>query len=173
MLVAPLSLPAEGLANEVVSAAIFYGVTAGAYGALPFVRRGDIAMVAMWLVLAVGVAPCVEGRELSAPHMFADMAGGADGRRADLSRPVPPARPGATRATSAAAKPTRPPTRSTGPRLLQSLQPADHGGFEQDSPTAPAVVGGFVAHRDRLAARRLNPRPGQPLGAGREAVVRV
>ncbi len=75
MLVAPLSLPAEGLANEVVSAAIFYGVTAGAYGALPFVRRGDIAMVAMWLVLAVGVAPCVEGRELSAPHMFADMAG--------------------------------------------------------------------------------------------------
>jgi hypothetical protein len=76
MLVASLSLPsAPSRDNPVVGALIFYGVTAGAYGALPFVRRGDIAMVAMWLMLAVGVAPCVEGRELSAPHMFADMAG--------------------------------------------------------------------------------------------------
>ena len=76
MLVAPLSLPtALSQDNPVIGALIFYGVTAGAYGALPFVRRGDIAMVAMWLVLAVGVAPCVDGRELSAPRMFADMAG--------------------------------------------------------------------------------------------------
>ena len=76
MLVAPLSLPAPvSPDNWVVSALIFYGVTFGAYGFLPFVRRGDIAMAAMWLVLAVGVAPCVQGRELSAPHMFADMAG--------------------------------------------------------------------------------------------------
>jgi hypothetical protein len=76
MLLAPLSLPAAmSPDNQVVGAVIFYGVTAGAYGALPFVRRGDIAMVAMWLVLAVGVAPCVQGHELSASHMFADMAG--------------------------------------------------------------------------------------------------
>jgi hypothetical protein len=76
MLVAPLSLPAPvSPDNWVVSALIFYAVTVGAYGLLPFVRRGDIAMAAMWLVLAVGVAPCVEGRELSAQHMFADMAG--------------------------------------------------------------------------------------------------
>ena len=56
-------------------AATFYGVTAGAYALLPFVRRGDIAMVAMWLVLGFGVAPCFAGHELSAQHMFADMAG--------------------------------------------------------------------------------------------------
>ena len=43
---------------------------------LPFVRRGDIAVVAMWVVLGVGVAPCFVGREVSAqPQMFADMAG--------------------------------------------------------------------------------------------------
>ena len=53
----------------------FYGVTVGGYAALPFVRRGDILMVASWLVLAAGVAPCVAGQEISAPHMFADMAG--------------------------------------------------------------------------------------------------
>jgi hypothetical protein len=76
MLVAPLSLPlALTHDNPMVGALIFYGVTAGAYGALPFVRRDDIAIVAMWLVLAVGVTPCVDGRELSAPHVFADMAG--------------------------------------------------------------------------------------------------
>jgi len=76
MLVTPLSLPsAISPDRAVVSALIFYGVTAGAYGLLPFVRRGDIFMGAMWLVLAVGVAPCVEGEELSPLHMFADMAG--------------------------------------------------------------------------------------------------
>ena len=76
MLVTPLSLPAAISPDRaVVSALIFYGVTAGAYGLLPFVRRGDIFMAAMWLVLAVGVAPCVQGEELSPLHMFADMAG--------------------------------------------------------------------------------------------------
>jgi hypothetical protein len=58
-----------------LNALTFYGVTAGAYGLLPFMRRGDVAMVAMWLVLGVGVAPCFSGQELSAPHMFADLAG--------------------------------------------------------------------------------------------------
>jgi hypothetical protein len=53
----------------------FYAVTAGAYLALPFVRRGDVVMGGMWLVLAAGVAPCVTGQEISAAHMFADMAG--------------------------------------------------------------------------------------------------
>jgi len=75
MLVTPLSLPAAVSPDRaVVSALIFYGVTVGAYGLLPFVRRGDIFMAAMWLVLAVGVAPCVEGEELSPLHMFADRA---------------------------------------------------------------------------------------------------
>ena len=55
--------------------ATFYIITAGGYAALPFVRRGDVLMVASWLVLAAGVAPCVAGQEISAPHMFADIAG--------------------------------------------------------------------------------------------------
>lgn len=75
VLASPLSggaiLP-ESLAGR---ALVFYGLTAGAYCILPRVRRGDIAAVAMWLVLGVGVAPCILGRELSAPHMFADMGG--------------------------------------------------------------------------------------------------
>jgi hypothetical protein len=53
----------------------FYGLTAAAYVALPYMRRGDVLMVAMWLVLAAGVAPCIAGQEISAPRMFADMAG--------------------------------------------------------------------------------------------------
>jgi hypothetical protein len=55
--------------------ATFYAVTAGSYAALPLVRRGDVLMVASWLVLAAGVSPCIAGQEISAPHMFADMAG--------------------------------------------------------------------------------------------------
>ena len=53
----------------------YYAVTAAAYAALPFVRRGDVLMGGMWLVLTGGVGPCVVGREISAPQMFADMAG--------------------------------------------------------------------------------------------------
>jgi hypothetical protein len=76
VLVAPLSLRNSVIPDSLpLHALIFYGVTAGAYGLLPFVRRGDIAMVAMWMVLGVGVAPCFAGQELSAGHMFADMAG--------------------------------------------------------------------------------------------------
>jgi hypothetical protein len=75
-LVLPLSLRPSLLPHGLTAdAVIFYGVTAGAYGLLPFVRRGDLVMVAMWLVLGVGVAPCFLGQELSASRMFADMAG--------------------------------------------------------------------------------------------------
>ena len=76
VLVLPLSLRPAMLPDSLsVDAIVFYGVTAGAYGLLPFVRRGDIMMVAMWLVLGVGIAPCVLGQELSASRMFADMGG--------------------------------------------------------------------------------------------------
>lgn len=74
VLVAPLA-GAVMPDNIPVHALTFYGVTAGAYALLPFMRRGDIAVVAIWVVLAVGVAPCFVGQELSAPHMFADLAG--------------------------------------------------------------------------------------------------
>jgi hypothetical protein len=53
----------------------FYVLTAGAYVALPFVRRGDVLMAGMWMVLAAGVGPCVLGQEISAARMFADMGG--------------------------------------------------------------------------------------------------
>lgn len=76
VLVSPLSAK-SGLVpdNIAMHTLTFYGVTAGAYGLLPFVRRGDIALVAIWVVLGVGVSPCVLGHELSASHMFADMGG--------------------------------------------------------------------------------------------------
>jgi len=74
---APLTMGGEGFPSDnlVARTLLFYVVTSGAYAFLPFVRRGDIAMVTMWLVLAVGVTPCMAGRELNASHMFADMAG--------------------------------------------------------------------------------------------------
>lgn len=76
VLVAPLSIRGDLVADRLpLRVLTFYGVTVGAYGLLPFVRRGDIAMVAMWVVLGVGIAPCFVGQELSASHMFADMAG--------------------------------------------------------------------------------------------------
>jgi hypothetical protein len=61
--------------NEAFRAGLFYAITSGAYVFLPFVRRGDIALVTMWLVLAVGIAPCIVGSELDPAHMLADMAG--------------------------------------------------------------------------------------------------
>jgi hypothetical protein len=71
-----LTLRGAALPNVVtVHTLTFYGVTTGAYAVLPLVRRGDVLMVAIWLVLAAGVAPCVAGQEISAVHMFADMAG--------------------------------------------------------------------------------------------------
>ena len=76
VLVSPLSLLRAFVPDSIpLHTLTFYGATAGAYGLLPFVRRGDIAVVAMWVVLGVGVAPCFVGQELSAPYMFADMAG--------------------------------------------------------------------------------------------------
>jgi hypothetical protein len=76
VMVGALSLRSASLPNVItLHWAIFYAVTAGGYLALPFIRRGDILMVAGWLVLASGVGPCVLGQEISAPDMFADMAG--------------------------------------------------------------------------------------------------
>ncbi len=76
VLVSPLSIRGAVLSDRpIVDVLTFYGVTAGAYGLLPFMRRGDIAMVAMWVVLGVGVAPCFAGEELSASHMFGGIVG--------------------------------------------------------------------------------------------------
>jgi hypothetical protein len=71
-----LTFVADSLPNVITAHVLtFYAVTAGAYIALPFIRRGDVLMSGVWLVLAAGVGPCVLGREISAPLMFSDMAG--------------------------------------------------------------------------------------------------
>ncbi len=76
LVVAPLALHRGAFPDTPIAHLLtFYGVTACAYGLLPFVRRGDIFMVAMWMVLGVGIAPCFVGEELSAARMFADMGG--------------------------------------------------------------------------------------------------
>jgi hypothetical protein len=74
---APLTIWGQAFPIDDVAARamLFYAITSGAYAFLPFVRRGDIVMVTMWLVLAVGIAPCAAGHELDPAHMFADMAG--------------------------------------------------------------------------------------------------
>lgn len=74
--VAVLTAAGPSLPNGVaVHALTFYAVTAGAYVVLPYVRRGDVLMASVWLVLVAGVAPCVMGQEISAPFMFSNMAG--------------------------------------------------------------------------------------------------
>ncbi|MFL5298698.1 MAG: hypothetical protein ACJ798_20150 [Phenylobacterium sp.] len=76
VVVGVLALFGAGLPNIItIHAVTFYGVTAAAYAALPFLRRGDVLLGAIWLVLVAGVGPCIAGQEISAPHMFADMAG--------------------------------------------------------------------------------------------------
>jgi hypothetical protein len=76
VMLARIGSAAPVLPDTVVGRALlFYAITAIAYVVLPFVRRTDIAVVAMWLVLAAGVAPCFGGEELSASHTFAGMAG--------------------------------------------------------------------------------------------------
>ena len=75
ILLSPLSGGASLPDSVVGRGLVFYGLTSGAYCVLPRVRRGDIAAVAMWLVLGVGIAPCFAGQELSASRMFADMGG--------------------------------------------------------------------------------------------------
>lgn len=76
LVVGLLTAAGPAIANVItVHVLVFYAMTAVAYAALPFVRRGDILVASVWLVLMGGVAPCVAGREISAPLMFADMAG--------------------------------------------------------------------------------------------------
>jgi hypothetical protein len=75
VLLSPVSSGAFLPDNVVARGLVFYGLTSGGYCILPLVRRGDIVAVAMWVVLGVGVAPCVLGQEISATHIFADMGG--------------------------------------------------------------------------------------------------
>ncbi|HET6971041.1 MAG TPA: hypothetical protein VFH92_07950 [Phenylobacterium sp.] len=54
---------------------LFYAGTALAYACMPFVRRGDIPLVAAWVVLLSELAPCVAGHLISPVKVTADALG--------------------------------------------------------------------------------------------------
>jgi hypothetical protein len=66
----------SGLAEGVLARAlIFYAGTATAYAVMPYVRRGDIPLAAMWVVLAAEFAPLASGRMISPASVIADVVG--------------------------------------------------------------------------------------------------
>jgi len=54
---------------------LFYGSTAAAFALMPYVRRGDIPLVAAWVVLLSELAPCIGGNLLSPTKVAADALG--------------------------------------------------------------------------------------------------
>lgn len=54
---------------------LFYAGTASAYGLMPYVRRGDIPLVAAWVVLLAELAPCIGGEMISPIKVTADALG--------------------------------------------------------------------------------------------------
>ena len=72
VIVLALSGLASGFVERVV---LFYAATSIAYMLMPYVRRGDIPLAAMWVVLVVELAPLTVGQMLSAEGVGADVAG--------------------------------------------------------------------------------------------------
>lgn len=54
---------------------LFYAATSLAYAAMPFVRRGDVPLVAAWVILLAELAPCLAGQLISPVKVAADAAG--------------------------------------------------------------------------------------------------
>ena len=54
---------------------IYYAATSLAYGLMPYVRRGDIPLVAAWVVLLSELAPCFAGQLISPVKVTADVLG--------------------------------------------------------------------------------------------------
>ena len=54
---------------------LFYTGTATAYALMPYVRRGDIPLVAAWVVLLAELAPCFVGEMMSPVRVTADALG--------------------------------------------------------------------------------------------------
>lgn len=74
--VAVLALSLSPLAELfVVRLLLFYAGTAAAYGLMPYVRRGDIPLVAAWVVLLSELAPCIAGHLISPMKVTADVLG--------------------------------------------------------------------------------------------------
>ena len=72
MLALSLSPLTDGFVARVL---LFYLGTGLAYGLMPFVRRGDIPLVAAWVVLLSELAPCVTGQLISPTKVTADALG--------------------------------------------------------------------------------------------------
>jgi hypothetical protein len=54
---------------------LFYAGTSAAYALMPYVRRGDIPLVAAWVVLLAELAPCIAGQLISPIKVTADVLG--------------------------------------------------------------------------------------------------
>jgi len=54
---------------------LFYAGTAAAYALMPYVRRGDIPLVAAWVVLLAELAPCFAGHLIAPIKVTADVLG--------------------------------------------------------------------------------------------------
>ena len=54
---------------------IYYAATSLAYATMPYVRRGDIPLVAAWVVLLSELAPCFAGQLISPAKVTADVLG--------------------------------------------------------------------------------------------------
>lgn len=54
---------------------LFYVGASLAYGLMPFVRRGDVPLVAAWVVLLSELSPCFRGELMSPTKVAADVLG--------------------------------------------------------------------------------------------------
>ena len=54
---------------------LFYVGTSLAYALMPFVRRGDVPLVAAWVVLLSELSPCITGQLMSPDKVAADALG--------------------------------------------------------------------------------------------------
>lgn len=54
---------------------LFYVGTGLAYALMPFVRRGDVPLVAAWVVLLAELSPCIGGELMSPTKVAADALG--------------------------------------------------------------------------------------------------
>jgi hypothetical protein len=73
---AVLAVCLTGVAGDFMSRALlFYAGVSAAYVLLPYVRRGDIPLAAMWVVLAAELAPLTSGQLISPVTVGADVAG--------------------------------------------------------------------------------------------------
>lgn len=54
---------------------LFYAGVSLAYGLMPFARRGDVPLVAAWVVLLSELSPCIAGQLISPSRVTADALG--------------------------------------------------------------------------------------------------